>query len=181
MPKYFGSCGRTAVVENCGKTIETYMDSSWILRVHIVEQLLWMAHKFTFYSPLFSLYFRDISSVNVVVDSEMKTRIIDLEHVIIVDKSIPEKGKILTKFALLKQYILFVCYGLISKILDQPPTWNLQHKSENYYCDDCIVYSPLKICNHHISDHNFYVICKVCLNFLVNDLMYKNMYSIIFN
>lgn len=92
VPEYIGSCGRIALVENSGKTIQSYLNHPWLFRVHIVEELLWMAHNFTFSNPNFGVYLRDVSPDNIVIDSNMKTRIIDLEHVIVVDKKTPKKG-----------------------------------------------------------------------------------------
>ena len=48
---------------------------------------------------------------------------------------------------------------------DQPSTWNTEHRSEHFDCneddDDCVIYSSTNICSHRISDHNFYAVCKV--------------------
>jgi hypothetical protein len=52
-----------------------------------------MAHNFTFNDPNFGVYFKDISPDNIVIDQNMKLRLVDLEHVIIVDKTTPPEGK----------------------------------------------------------------------------------------
>lgn len=44
-----------------------------------------------------------------------------------------------------------------------PSTWQLQHVSEHFECRNCITYSPITICSHHVSDHNFYAVCKVSI------------------
>lgn len=49
----------------------------------------------------------------------------------------------------------------------QPESWFEIHESEDYYCEECLIYSPNKICSHHLSDHNFYAVCKVLFFFIL--------------
>lgn len=80
------------IAERCGKTIENYLNRPLLLRIHIMEQLLRTAYNFTFSDPQFSYYFRDISYSNVVLDSDLRTRIVDLEHIIVVDRNASTNG-----------------------------------------------------------------------------------------
>lgn len=74
-------------MEYCGKTLDNYYHHPWQLRIHIAGELLQMAHIFTFKNPKIGVYLRDLSYDNVALDSELRVRVIDLEHVILVDKN----------------------------------------------------------------------------------------------
>ncbi|XP_065202103.1 divergent protein kinase domain 2A-like [Planococcus citri] len=133
VPKYFGSCGQAAFVAYCGESLNNYFHHSWLLRVHIAEELLQIAQTFTFKNPKIGVYLRDLSYDNVVMDPHLKVRVVDLEHVILVDKN---------------------------EAPGMPSTWYSIHRSEHFECQNCITYSPIIICSHHLSDHNFYAVCK---------------------
>ena len=46
--------------------------------------------------------------------------------------------------------------------LKEKEIWNETNINDvNIDCEDCFVFSPKDICNHRISDHNYYAICKV--------------------
>lgn len=93
VPEYIGACGRVIVVKNAGQPISAYKNHPWLFRVHVMEQILIMAYNFTYNDPNFGIYFKDISPENVVIDMDMQVRLIDLEHVIIVDKTAPLESK----------------------------------------------------------------------------------------
>lgn len=47
-------------------------------------------------------------------------------------------------------------------LIDQSETWQDVHRSDgNFDCETCLVFSPADICEHKVSDHNYYAICKV--------------------
>ena len=45
---------------------------------------------------------------------------------------------------------------------DQPKSWQKVHRSDDCFdCEHCLVFSPAEICDHKVSDHNYYTVCKV--------------------
>lgn len=106
----------------------------WIKRARIASSLLDAANLFTFKNEKFAFYLTDISMDNIAVNKEDKAIFIDLENIIIVDKSSSTK-------------------------LD---SWNdiYTHDIESD-CQDCFTFSTSDICEHKISDLNYYAICQV--------------------
>lgn len=136
VPKYFGSCGRLIVVEHCGKDLAEFLYAPLPVRMNLTLQVLDLATNFTFGHKDYAFYFTDISPINLVVDQKHRVRLVDLEHVIISNKK-SSKGSSGKK-----------------RNLDTP------HLSEHIECNDCLAFSTDKICEHSISDHNFYAVCK---------------------
>ncbi|XP_012530436.1 divergent protein kinase domain 2A isoform X2 [Monomorium pharaonis] len=135
VPKYFGACGRVIIEEYIGSPLSDCYDKSWIERVKIASSLLNAAYMFTFKNEKFSFYLTDISADNIAVDHENVAKFIDLENIIIVDKDISQEDK-------LKEW---------QKIHN-----NMMHLD----CPNCFAFSAEDICNHHLSDHNYYAICQ---------------------
>lgn len=47
-------------------------------------------------------------------------------------------------------------------IIDIPEEWHeLQKNTMHFDCSNCFAFSAEDICNHHLSDHNYYAICQV--------------------
>ncbi|XP_033227159.1 divergent protein kinase domain 2A isoform X2 [Belonocnema kinseyi] len=136
VPKHYGACGRLVIQEFVGPSLSTFSGEPWIRRAAIASTLLDAAYMFTFQDENFAYYLTDISSDNIAIDSKNRAKFIDLENIIVVDKTTPVK--------------------------DQSKTWQDVHRSDgNFDCETCLVFSPAEICEHKVSDHNYYAICKV--------------------
>ncbi|XP_070165715.1 divergent protein kinase domain 2A [Polyergus mexicanus] len=139
VPKYFGACGRIIIEEYIGPSLSDYYDKSWIQRAKIVSSLLNAAHMFTFKNKKFSFYLTDVSADNIAVDYKNVAKFIDLENIIVVDKNISLEGI--------------------------PKEWHeLQKNMMHFDCSNCFAFSAEDICNHHLSDHNYYAICQLLLD-----------------
>ncbi|XP_018398867.1 PREDICTED: deleted in autism protein 1 homolog [Cyphomyrmex costatus] len=137
VPRYFGACGRIIIEEYVGLPLSDYYDKSWIQRVKIASSLLNAAYLFTFKNNMFGFYLTDISADNIAVDDENVAKFIDLENIIIVDKNISQE--------------------------DEPKEWQKIHNTIHFDCPNCFAFSSKDICNHYLSDHNYYAICQVLL------------------
>lgn len=94
VPRYFGACGRVVIEEYIGSPLSDYYDKSWIQRARIASSLLNAAHMFTFKNEKFGFYLTDVSADNIAVDYKNIAKFIDLENIIVVDKNIPQEGRI---------------------------------------------------------------------------------------
>nr|XP_034184033.1 divergent protein kinase domain 2A isoform X2 [Osmia lignaria] len=136
VPKYFGACGRIIIEEYVGLPLTAYYNEPWLNRAKIASSLLNAAHTFTYGNENFGFYLTDISADNIAVDLKYNAKFIDLENVIIVDKNLTSKEK--------------------------PPKWNELHvNADDLSCPECLVFSSVEICNHKISDHNYYAIYTI--------------------
>ncbi|XP_011506129.1 PREDICTED: deleted in autism protein 1 homolog, partial [Ceratosolen solmsi marchali] len=143
-PKYFGACGRIVIVEYIGLPLSAFIQETWIERAIIASSLLDAAYAFTFKNPKFAFYLTDISMDNIAVNNEQRAIFVDLENTIIVDKYPSDE------------------------VLKEKTAWNVTYTNQVYTdCKDCFIFSPTDICNHKISDHNYYAICQ---NILVQGL-----------
>ncbi|XP_034948122.1 divergent protein kinase domain 2A [Chelonus insularis] len=134
--KYYGACGRVVIEEYVGPPLTTYYNKPWYRRARIAINLLEAAYMFTFHNHDFSFYLTDLSSDNIAIDQNDAPKFIDLENVIILNRNISEKEK--------------------------PTNWYHLHRSENIInCDDCFSFSPIDICSHSLSDHNYFATCQV--------------------
>ncbi|XP_076672799.1 divergent protein kinase domain 2A isoform X1 [Andrena cerasifolii] len=144
VPKYYGACGRIIIEEYVGLPLTSYYNEPWLLRAKIASGLLNSAYMFTYGSDEFGFYLTDISADNIAVDSNYNAKFVDLENVIVVDKNIV--------------------------LEERSTTWNeLQENTESLNCSECIVFSPIDICSHKVSDHNYYAICKTLLALNIDD------------
>ncbi|XP_012232214.2 divergent protein kinase domain 2A [Linepithema humile] len=140
VPKYFGACGRIVMEEYVGLPLSSYYDKPWIQRAKIVSSLLNAAYMFTFKDEKFGFYLTDISVDNIAIDHmKSEAKFIDLENIIVVDKNISHE--------------------------DKPKEWEeLQENTMHIHCPNCFAFSAEDICNHHLSDHNYYAICQLLSN-----------------
>lgn len=116
-----------------------YYNAPWIYRAKIASSLLNAANIFTFKSKDFGFYLTDISADNIAISPDGIAKFIDLENVIVVDKN------------------------SISK--DGLATWHeIQENTLDNDCSNCFAFSTIDICNHRLSDHNYYMICHVLLS-----------------
>ncbi|XP_022191304.2 divergent protein kinase domain 2A isoform X2 [Nilaparvata lugens] len=136
VPKHYGSCGRVTVSENCGEMLTNCVKDDWDSRKHLALQLLDSALNFTFNHPHFAFYFTDITPDNIAVTTSGEVKFIDLDNVIIVERSTTA----------------------------DLPAWTVPHSSEDIECDNCFAFSSDAICSHHYSDHNVYAVCREILN-----------------
>ncbi|XP_035739544.1 divergent protein kinase domain 2A-like [Vespa mandarinia] len=146
VPKYLGSCGRIIVEEYVGLPIVTYYDAPWIYRAKIVSSLLNAAYMFTFKNKDFGFYLTDISIDNIAINSDGIAKFIDLENIIVIHNSI--------------------------YILDKSTTWyKIQENTIDINCLNCFSFSSIDICNHQLSDHNYYAICRILLSPKTSDTL----------
>lgn len=88
VPKLYGYCGRTVIVENCGIPLNDVENFEWHKRAYLAIQLLEAAEKFTLNHPSFRLYLTDISPDNIVVNPvDLKVSFIDLENAVLQQKT----------------------------------------------------------------------------------------------
>lgn len=83
VPKLFGYCGQTVIVENAGEPLNSIENYDWYQRAYVAYQILVAAHNFTENHKLFRLYLTDISPDNIVVNQKLQIRFVDLENVVI--------------------------------------------------------------------------------------------------
>ncbi|KAG8305494.1 hypothetical protein J6590_068886 [Homalodisca vitripennis] len=135
--EYLGGCGDFTVSRYCGYTLTWVIPQlDWMTRSSVAVQLLQFAFNATFSHPQFAFYFTDMSPDNFAVSSDGKVRLVDLEHVIVVDKY-PE---------------------------DPPANWKVQHQSFHDESVNGFAFSTQEICSHQTSDMNIYSICQGILS-----------------
>lgn len=76
-----------------GPSLSAVSPCSWQKRILISSKLLAMAEKFTFQHPLFAFYFTDISPDNIALREDMGAVLVDLDHVIVVDRTLASAGR----------------------------------------------------------------------------------------
>ncbi|KAL7307710.1 hypothetical protein TKK_0000386 [Trichogramma kaykai] len=142
-PKFYGACGRLIIEENAGDPLLNFIKESWIKRAKIASSLLDAAYKFTFKDPNFAFYLTDIATDNIAINEKLEAIFVDLENIIIVDKTPP------------------------IDVLNRLSDWNTTYANLigiDSDCPDCFVFSPDDICTHRISDHNYYAVCQHILS-----------------
>ncbi|KAL1458677.1 hypothetical protein WDU94_008807 [Cyamophila willieti] len=138
VPQYYGSCGRLAVMENCGTRLSSLLDTDWCQRVKLARDIIHMAYNLTYGHDRLSVYMTDVSLDNLVVSDDEVVKIVDLEHTIVVDRH--------------------------PSTTDLSESWFTPHHTHHQPCDQCFAYSAEDVCAHRISDHNFYAVCKEVLS-----------------
>ncbi|XP_015602219.1 deleted in autism protein 1 homolog [Cephus cinctus] len=139
VPKYLGACGRLVLEEYAGQPLNNFHSESWMHRAKIASRLLRAARMFTFRNPDFGFYLTDISPENIAVDSQYEIKFVDLENIIVVDKKLSTKNDI--------------------------NDWHKIHTNNfDFECQNCLTFSPMDICSHQLSDHNYYAVCQHLLS-----------------
>ena len=69
VPKFYGSCGRLAVMEDVGKPLSSVVDEPFPKRARMALQVLKIAKQFTRNDPNLALYLTDWSMDNFAVDN----------------------------------------------------------------------------------------------------------------
>ena len=69
VPKYYGSCGRLAVVEDAGYPLSSALEQTFTKRARLALQVLRLAKTFTRDDPNISLYLTDWSMDNFAIDT----------------------------------------------------------------------------------------------------------------
>ena len=151
-PKYYGACGRLAVFERVKSPLENYLSSPWATKARLALQVLQMAKKMSDNEPL-GLYLTDWSLDNFAVTAKLEVKLIDLENIVLVNKTVIKTTK--------------------------APGWNIDHHSVAFGCEedqeDCFSYSVEDLCSHVVSDHNYYGACQGIFNDLkVTEAMPKD-------
>ena len=72
--------------------LTAYYNEPWLRRAKLTSSLLDAAYKFTYKNENFGFYLTDVSADNVAVDSADNIKFVDLENIIVVDKSITPTG-----------------------------------------------------------------------------------------
>lgn len=145
IPKYLGACGRLIAQTYCGTSLNSFENVDWFKRAYLAYQLLIAAKNFTFSHSKYAFYLTDISPDNIAVDSNLKLSFIDLENVIVKLKT---QGKFWFVFLQINDTLLFLGF-------------NAHHSTHYEENQASFLYSEEEICSSHLSDHNFYAICKV--------------------
>ena len=92
VPKLYGYCGRSILVEDCGVPLNRVADFSWEDRAYIAYQLLKAAHNFSISHKKFRLYLTDVSPDNIAVNPRtLQIAFVDLEHGVLQRKIHPGK------------------------------------------------------------------------------------------
>ncbi|GFO46082.1 deleted in autism protein 1 homolog [Plakobranchus ocellatus] len=138
-PEYLGSCGRGIVVENAGRPLSQFVDSSFLIRAGIAYELMKIADTLTTKSD-FALYLTDVNYENFAVDHSGKVTVIDLENIIVVDKLSIQARKP-TGFDQPYEAIFSDCEGT-----------------------NCLLFQSEELCKHLNSDHNYNAICRNLLS-----------------
>ena len=88
MVELLGVCGRVSVVEYGGERLSQWVgEADWATRANLSHQLLSAALHLTHSHPRLAFYLTDISPDNIAVDNLGVARFIDLENIIIVNKT----------------------------------------------------------------------------------------------
>ena len=87
LPTVYGACGRVIVVEYVGASLSTTFNWSWQKRVRLSIKMIQLARAFTRTDDNMALYMHDVSVDNFAVDKYDNVKLIDCEHVLIVDMS----------------------------------------------------------------------------------------------
>ncbi|XP_035658342.1 divergent protein kinase domain 2A-like [Branchiostoma floridae] len=125
-PKFYGACGRVIVVEHAGRTLDTFMDSSWEVRVDIALQLLQLVDTLREKDPDWVLFLLDVSFQNFAVDSRGWVRLIDLDDVMVIDRRTVVNQE---QTGMCNEQ----CYMDFQKTL----------YSDEYHCEDIFKYTPM--------------------------------------
>lgn len=131
LPKVYGPCGRTIVVEYVGPTLSSAISKSWLKRVKLSLKLIQLAHTFTRTEDNFALYMYDVIMDNFAVDKEGNVKLVDCEHIVIVDMS-PFNNS----------------YGIKAQDLCSP----------NHF--ECLTFTSDDLCKGQSQDHNYYAVCR---------------------
>lgn len=94
VPEFYGSCGFVIVEEFKGVSLNYFEHYSWEVRAFLALQLLEAAIAFTQNHEHFKIYLTDISPDNIVIDDNFKVTFIDLENVILQEKTISDNHTI---------------------------------------------------------------------------------------
>lgn len=84
-PKYHGACGRIIVVEDSGKSLNQFLSHPWTVRAQLAINLLKIAQQLTSNKQDWGLYMLDASLTNFAVSDDGTVKLIDVEHLIVVD------------------------------------------------------------------------------------------------
>lgn len=141
-PRYHGSCGRTIIAENGGKTLTEYMKKSWDFRVWLSVQLLQIAFLLTNNNLGWAVYLTDMVPENFALSENGQVLAIDVEHAEVVD-----------------------LWEMKAKGMQNDRDLSL----ENPLCDhnnvNCGSHSIDAMCHGQERDHNFIFVCKSMLGF----------------
>lgn len=87
-PEFYGSCGRVAIVEDCGRPMDEFLDSDFATRVDLALQVLDIATVMTDKDKDLSLFLTDWSLSNFAVNPKGKVTLVDLENIVIVNRTL---------------------------------------------------------------------------------------------
>ena len=87
-PSYYGECGHTVIQEHESyKPLKKFLPEDWLVRVNLALQVLQMVEDFRTASPDWMVVFGNITYDNLAVTKEGAVKVIDLQDVMIVDRS----------------------------------------------------------------------------------------------
>ncbi|CAG7731074.1 unnamed protein product [Allacma fusca] len=139
-PVYYGACGRIVAEEYVGNRLTTFYKYDFHIRATIALELLEIAFKLSDNDTDFILYLADISPDNFAVnEDDYKVKVIDLENIIIVDKTQLDKTG--------------------NNKVHVSESMNCQNKQSGNSEGQCFSVSTEELCVYPVTDHNFYAIC----------------------
>lgn len=144
-PEYFGACGRFIVVSNEGEPLNNFYNSPWHKRADLAYQIMKIAERLTNHGKPYGLYWTDLSYENLVVDDAGRVTVVDVENVVVVDRTAIRKVK--------------------------PKGYNTLLESNFDDCGgkNCLVFSTEDLCTHIESDHNYFAACRNLLSKYANE------------
>ena len=129
-PNYHGGCGRLAVFTHGGKSLASFIHSSWNIRVKLALQLLQISMNLSSNSIGLAIYPTDWAAHNWAVDYNGTIKLVDLENIILVNVT-NMQGRTVQH---------------ISDNYGCPD-------------NECFSYSVPQLCSHETTDHNFHGVC----------------------
>lgn len=144
-PEYYGACGRFIAVSYEGEPLYNYYNAPWPKRADLAYQIMKIADRLTNGGQDFGLYMTDLNYENLVVDQAGKVTLIDLENIVVVDRTAIQRVK--------------------------KPLWNQLHENRFDECDgkNCLTFSTEDLCSRMESDLNYYAVCRNLLSKYAND------------
>ncbi|CAF0829925.1 unnamed protein product [Didymodactylos carnosus] len=138
-PKYYGACGRLAMVSFEGNNLVSYINSPFPFRVHLVRELLQTMYDLNNAHPELIIYYPDINLENFVYnETEKKVKVIDLEYIVVVEK-----------------------HKVKMQEIDEKTESSIVEQAE---CgESCTEYSAATFCTTFMEDFNIKQVCRYLL------------------
>eukprot|EP00117_Sycon_ciliatum_P028078 scpid61856/ scgid5056/ UPF0672 protein C3orf58 len=145
-PRYYGACGRMIFVEDSGAEMGDYMDAPWTVRVRVAKALVDTTIKLTDNAEQWIFHLLDVEEDNFAVHynstlDRYVVTLIDLEHMIIVNKNDP---------------VFLGEFTSNDRVVSVSETFAACAKESR----NCQVVFPAQLCAAGLQDTNYYYICR---------------------